>query len=411
MTGLAHEGPQGGGRREIGVIAAIAVTMVVASAMNFVIAVLAPLLQRDVGVSVLQIGILTAGVYVVASPLSTPAGRVADRLRAHRACLLMVGLAVTAFALLAAAPSYPFMLAAVTLAGGAMALSNPATNSIIVGAFPPGRQGAALGWKQAGVPLAALLAGSAVPSVASAWGWRTTVAAIAATALVVGVLATAVLREPSPGARPAPGRPRHPARERPVLRGLGALGFLMGVSAGCTNTYLVLYTVDTLEYSIRSAGFVAALAGLSGVVARVVWPVVAERRWGPPAALRVMAPIAVAAVVVVVAAAFVAAWLVWVGAVLIGAGITVFNSLGMLAVLQEVPSAAVGVATGALSRAFFAGLLVGPLSFGAVVDATGTYHWAWGLVTLVTIGATVVTRAPFFLALSGSRTPLSAPQG
>lgn len=394
-----------GGRHDVAVIAAIAATMIFASAMNFTIAVLAPFLQRDMGVSVLQIGVLSAAIYVVASPMSTVAGRIADRLRARRACLLMTGLAAAGFGFLAAAPNYPLMLVAVAFAGGAMALSNPTTNNIIVDAFPVGRRGAALGWKQAGVPLAAMLAGGIAPSVASAWGWRATVAGIALFTFFVGGLSSIVLRvvEGDRHSRsPRPIQMRFDA-QRPVLRGLNALGFLMGVSAGCLNTYLVLYAVDALAYEVQVAGFVAAVAGLSGAVLRVIWPVFAERRSGPVASLRIMAPLSVAAVLVVAIAPATAAWLVWIGAVLTGAGITVFNSLGMLAVLQEVPASTVGVVTGALSRAFFAGLLLGPLGFGFVVDTTGSYGWAWALVGAFAVAATAVTQAPAFLA------PLTAP--
>lgn len=401
--------PHAIGRDASAVTVAVAVTMVVASSMNAVIAVLAPFLQRDLGLSVFQIGLLSAGVHVVASPMSTPAGHLADRLGGSRAAMVMVGLAATGFLVLSQAPTYIAMFAAVALAGGATALSNPTTNRIIVSAFPSGRQGWAVGWKQAGVPLAALLAGSLAPSAAAAWGWRTTVAGIAAAALAAGLLALLVLRaRAAAGPSAATWRERPAGGRRPVLRWLNVLGFLMGFSTGCINTYTVLYIVDTVGYSARTAGFVAALAGLSGVVLRVGWPVIAERRSGPRASLQVMAPVGVAAILVMAAAPYVAAWLVWVGGVLSGS-IMVFNSLGMLAVLRDVPRSAVGAVTGALSRAFFGGLFMGPLVFGAIVDI-GAYRWAWAFTAVIALAAVGVTRAPGFL-IAQPQSRGAAPQG
>lgn len=401
-AGESHQVVVGG----VAVTVAISVSMVITSSMTFVVAVLAPFLQRELGLSVLQIGLLAAGVHIVASALSTPAGYVTDRMGGRRAGMLMIALATAAFLSLSQAPTYGSMLASVGLAGCATAFSNPATNDIIVGAFPAGRQGWAVGWKQAGVPIAATLAGVLVPSSAVAWGWRSTVAGIGAAALVLGVLALLILRgRRSAGSSRVRSQRRVDKGPRPVLSGLNLLGFLMGFSSGCVNTYTVLYIVETLGYLARTAGFVAALAGLSGVMLRVAWPVFAERRSGARASLRLMAPVACSSIIVLAVAPYLGGWLVWIGGLLSGA-IMVFNSLGMLAILREVPRGEVGSVTGALSRAFFGGLFLGPLVFGALVDAS-TYRWAWGFTALVALLAVAVTRTTGFLL---PRTqPIAAP--
>jgi predicted MFS family arabinose efflux permease len=217
---------------------------------------------------------------------------------------------------------------------------------------------------------------------------------VSAVSLVVGGLATSTLRH-------VPRNEGSPDPQRPLsgrsLRWLNELGFLMGAAAGCINTYLVLYGVDALGYDERVAGLLTALVGLSGAITRVVWAAGAERGKGPEASLRIMGPVSLVAVFVTAAASYVNVWLVWVGAVLAGVGIFIFTSLGMLALMQAVPEDSVGLATGSLSRTFFAGLLAGPLAFGLVVDLAASFTLAWMAVAVVVLAATVLTHLPTFL--------------
>lgn len=288
------------------------------------------------------------------------------------------------------------MLVAAAVGGLALSLSNPATNRVIVAAFPPGQRGAALGWKQAGVPLAALLAGPTVPSVAAAVGWRGALVAIAVASLFTGGLATYVLRHVTQQKAAAP-RVRVVRGEGRSLRWLNELGFLMGAATGCVNTYLVLYGVEALQYDERVAGLLIAVVGPTSTVTRVVWASRAERGSGPHTSLRVMGPVSVVAALIIAAAPYWGGWLLWIGAVLAGVGIFIFTSLGMLALVQAVPQGSVGLVTGSLSRTFFAGLLAGPLSFGLVVDLTDGYTWSWLIVAALAVGATVITYLPRFL--------------
>lgn len=107
-------------------------------------------------------------------------------------------------------------------------------------------------------------------------------------------------------------------------------------------------------------GLLTAVVGLSGAVTRAVWASAAERGRGPEASLRIMGPVSLVSALVTAAAPHLGSWVVWPGAVLAGVGIFVFTSLGILALMQSVPQGKVGLATGSLSRTFFAGLLVGP---------------------------------------------------
>lgn len=381
------------------VTAAITTTMVVATGLHMVVAVLAPLLQRDLGLSATQLGLVTSGVYFVAAVLSPAGGRVVDRAGSLTGIAAIVVCSTVSFVVLGGASTGAAVVVAVVLAGCANALSNPATNAVIAAANPVGRRGWAVGWKQSGVPMATLLVGLSVPPAAALWGWRGAVLRVAVTVVVVGAAAAAVIwRRTSPMA-PVGTRPKGPPG-RLRLRHLNALGLVMGVLTGTVGTYLVLYLVQVLDFDVRRAGLVSALLGASGIVARVLGPVVAERRFGARTALRLMGPVAVLAIVAFAAAPWAGSWLVWVGGVL-GGSITIFTSLGMLALVQAVDGDALGAVTGALSRSFFAGFVVGPMSVGVLLDRIPEgWVWSWGFLVLAAMAATGIARTARFLELS-----------
>jgi hypothetical protein len=73
--------------------------------------------------------------------------------------------------------------------------------------------------------------------------------------------------------------------------------------------------------------------------------------------------------------------LLWVGAGLFGASGIAANVVLMVNVVRAVPVAVVGRATGVLALGLYAGFTLGPISFGALVDATDSYDVGWAAVT------------------------------
>ena len=82
--------------------------------------------------------------------------------------------------------------------------------------------------------------------------------------------------------------------------------------------------------------------------------------------------------------------LLWAGAVALGATAVAWNALGMLSIVRDVDAARAGRASGRVLLGFFGGFLAGPVSFGAVVDATDAYALGWAGVTTAFLAATIV---------------------
>ena len=280
---------------------------------------LGPALVTDLGLSRAELGGLVTATFGVAAAASLVSGHLADVVGARRGLLILFAVVSAALIGASRAGSYGWLLAALAVAGVGQALANPATNLLIVGSVPPRRRGLVVGIKQSGVQLAAVAGGALLPLVAGALGWR---AALAWT-VVVPVLSAALvlLMFPAQQRQPVPGSWWRWSRPSPWLLRLMGYSMLLGTGLAAVNTYLPLYAAQQLGFEDRAAGFVLAVFGVSGLVARVWWSRWADRL---PDVTRVLVWLSVGAGVAVLAlgAAQSAPGLVWLGAFGVGATAT-----------------------------------------------------------------------------------------
>ena len=156
---------------------------------HFVLPPLFPYLMRDFGLSFTQVGAAMTMFFVVSGIGQALAGFVVDRVGAFKVLCGGVALLAAAGFLLAAAPSYPLVLAAWAVAGLGNSVFHPADFTLLNRRVSQSRLGHAfsvhglsgsLGW--AAGPVFVL-------AIAEVFGWR----AAAAGAGIVGLLALSVL--------------------------------------------------------------------------------------------------------------------------------------------------------------------------------------------------------------------------
>jgi cyanate permease len=70
--------------------------------------------------------------------------------------------------------------------------------------------------------------------------------------------------------------------------------------------------------------------------------------------------------------------LLWAGAIGWTATGGSWITIGMLAIIREVPLEVAGRVSGVVLSAFYVGLGLGPITFGFIVDVTDSYAVAWG---------------------------------
>lgn len=264
--------------------------------LNFVdrmlIASLAPLLIKELGLSRAQIGLLSGfGFVFFYTFVGLFLGMAADRFRRLPLIAAGVGLWSAMTALSGAARSFIALAIPRIFVGIGEATLTPAAISMLADSFPPRRLGLAVGVYYAGIPLGLATALISSSIIAPRYGWRFSFYVLG----VIGIIATGLLflfREPVR---------KHAAtvKERPALRDIARdllralverkslVLALVGGSLLCYGSGAALLGVTWLveergfAYSDAAfrAGIVAVIAGFLGNVAGGAFGDFCERRF------------------------------------------------------------------------------------------------------------------------------------
>jgi predicted MFS family arabinose efflux permease len=359
----------------------LAVTMAAATFAFTAFSVLSQSLLDAFDLSRWQLGALVtvmAGAGAVSSPML---GRISDRIGGRGALQLTLGLSTLVLAGIALSPVYLMLIMAALLGGLAQAATNPATNKLIAEHVAGGVRGTVTGIKQSGAQAGVFLGGSLLPLGAMQIGWRPTLLITA----MVPALGLLLSRRIVPAGISASDRSAFTgpiAIRSPFLMRLALYGFLIGAGWSALFTYLPDYAQHAAGWSPTAAGLLVSAAGVCGIAGRIGWSWIAARRWGAPATLILLATIGLAAAGAVLLAPRAPA-LLWLGSAAFGASSGSWNSVGMFAIIDRMPSNASGAASGLVMFGYLVGMAAGAPPFGWAVDRTGTY--GAGLIAVLVV--------------------------
>lgn len=377
---------QPAGARPVGVrdlLGALAASTVVTLPV-FLVGSLAVQIRADLHFDAVTLGVIVACYYATAAAASIPLGHLAERVGGARVMRMAALASAVALAIIAAlVGSWPALVATLVLAGVASSAVQPAANLFLSRRVDARHQGLAFGIKQSAIPLASLLGGLAVPSLALTVGWRwafalAAVLALAASTAVPRPRRSLALRRAAEGTR---------ARPEPIAP-LVALAFGFGLALmSCTSlgTFLVTSAVAS-GIGRGTAGLVAALASVASLSTRVAVGFQADHRQGGHLAVAATLLTGGAAGYLLLALGSASHW-AWIfvpGAVLAyGAGWG-WNGLFNFAVVRTHPLAPAR-ATGITQTGGRVGGMIGPLCFG-VVAVHATFAAAWGAAAVEAVG-------------------------
>lgn len=245
------------------------------SAIWYGVAVVAPALRSEYGLSLAETGLLISmslvGSLVTLLPWGIATDRVGERL------VLFVGLAGCGAALVAAAFAHEFAVLAVLLflAGAAGASVQSASGRAVMHWFPRAERGLALAVRQTAVPLSGFLVALALPPIERAGGLPWAFTALGLACLAGALVGAAVLREgePQPDAAPAPVRGPSPLRDgRLWTLSLGSA--LVIAPQLCVVGFTVVFLHDRRGLSTSTAAAVLAVMQLLAIAGRL-----AAGRW------------------------------------------------------------------------------------------------------------------------------------
>ncbi len=351
---------------------------------------LSPVLVATFALSKTQLGVVFTAILVGASCFTAVSGALTDRWGERKMLLISASVMTVALLGVTLVESYTWLVSMAAVYGAGYAASTPAGGRAILAWFDRGDRGLAMGVRQTGVSVGALIGAITLPLVAVHAGYR---AAFVFAALLVALpcgLAYALYREaPQDGkvkltlASVARGM-RSLARE-PRLIGVTLTCMLLSATQFIMNAFVTITAVGVVRTSVHVAGLALAAAFVASICGRLGWGYLSDHACGGDR----LVPLAIICVFAAIAAGMLA--FLTPGAVgplffasaLLGLTASGWNGL-MAAALSEVGGTErAASALGLGLTAIFAASAIGPPVFGLVADHT-SLNRAWAGISAIT---------------------------
>ncbi|ADD45572.1 major facilitator superfamily MFS_1 [Stackebrandtia nassauensis DSM 44728] len=327
------------------------------------------------------LGLAVASYFTASALASFWAGRLVERMGSKfvaKAAILLAAGSLAAIAV--AARDLTSLTLLLVLAGPANSLGQLSSNALLARKVPPKRRGLMFGVKQAAIPLSTTLAGLAVPIVALTVGWRWGFGVAA----VLALLAWPVLPR-TEEAGPQPGRPKPQLRPNATLVVISLAACLGATAANPVGSFIADYGVSQ-GMSESLSGLNLTLGGLAGVAARTTVGWMADRRdSGRLVMIAVMLAVGSAGLALLAAPGV---WTIPIGTVAGFALGWAWPGLLNFAITLRY-SQAPAAATGITQIGVYIGGGLGPLAFGALVDAWG-YPVGWLTMAVLMLAGAVL---------------------
>jgi len=359
------------------------------------IAPLGLIIGENLQLTMSQIGMFPAALFLGQSLVSMPAGVLTDKLGSRKMILLIVLALSGSFLVMSFSTSFTFLLLFMTIAGFAYGSSHPTTNRGIMYWFDVKGRGTAMGIKQMGVTAGSALAAFLLLPLAKSFGWQISFLTAAIILLVIGLILYMLYKEPQqvPDEKGNLKKPNgYDFRDLIALlkhKGLMLITFSAMLLSGTQmilNTFIIIFAYERLGISIILAGVLLGISESGGSVGRVVWGVISDRLFKGEriiVLLIISILVAIVSVVVVMLPSGISFYIVAIIVFVFGFGTSGFNGIWMNATTEMVDRAKSGAATGVSITFGSWGVIFFPPIFGLILDLTDSYTIAWLFVTML----------------------------
>ena len=358
--------------------------------------VLTPEIAAALAVDTATVGFYQSTAFVGAAFLTLMSGSLVLRhggVRVNQASVVLCAAGVA----LAITGSIPIVALGAVLAGMGYGLATPGASHVLARITPPERRGLVFSVKQSAVTLGGLVAGVLFPPVAERFGWEWALVLsccmVVSAALIIQPLRARLDDDRNPAHRVrinAPGQSVRLVLATPRLRPIALVAFSFGAMQLSLFAFLVTYLVERVGLDLVTAGLMFSVMQGAGLVGRVGWGWVTDRRIGARPLLAVLGAGTMASTMA--AMAFSDAWPIAglaAGCAALGLTAVGWNGVYLAEVARAVPIDKVGPATGGIMMFTFVGVVTGPTAFGAIVATTGSYAAAFIAIDILVL-ATVL---------------------
>ncbi len=356
---------------------------------------MAPVIQRDLSLSVTQVGLLVTAYYGAQTVGAFPAGGLVDRLGVGWSLVLAQVILIAGAISLSQANDFAAAFGSCAIMGLGYSLTNPASARGVLEWFPPERRATAMGIKQTGVSIGGVLA-AGNGALVTLLSWQSIMWIIAGVTAASALLSLRLAERPSWRAggsfRSVIAHLSEVVRDRNLGLLFAAGGFY---NMGQMNffAYLTLFMREAAQASQPVAGLSLAIAQAASAVGRIGWGVVSDTVFRGKRKTLVVGLCGTAVILLAAMAAVGLWWGVAVGialALALGLTIASFASLMQTLAVEAVEPRLAGSAMGYSLVGTALGGMVGPPLFGAVVDLTGNFANGWLLTAGLVLAGTLL---------------------
>lgn len=356
---------------------------------------MAPVIQRDLSLSVTQVGLLVTAYYGAQTVGAFPAGGLVDRLGVGWSLVLAQVILIAGAISLSQANDFAAAFGSCAIMGLGYSLTNPASARGVLEWFPPERRATAMGIKQTGVSIGGVLA-AGNGALVTLLSWQSILWIIAGVTAASALLSLRLAERPSWRAggsfRSVVAHLSEVVRDRNLGLLFAAGGFY---NMGQMNffAYLTLFMREAAQASQPVAGLSLAIAQAASAVGRIGWGVVSDTVFRGKRKTLVIGLCGTAVILLAAMAAVGLWWGVAVGialALALGLTIASFASLMQTLAVEAVAPRLAGSAMGYSLVGTALGGMVGPPLFGAVVDLTGNFANGWLLTAGLVLAGTLL---------------------
>jgi MFS family permease len=188
----------------IAVVATLGVLYVVSQFLRNSVAVIAPDLAAEIGLSPIEIGLLSSIYFFVFAATQLPLGVALDRFGPKLCMLVSIGFTVLGCVLFAVAHEAGGLVAARALLGFGTASFLMAPVALYARWFPPERFSTFAGIQLGLGSLGAIFATAPLAYATASFGWRMTFLGVGVCAMVIGVLVWLIVTDDPPGVKSTP---------------------------------------------------------------------------------------------------------------------------------------------------------------------------------------------------------------
>lgn len=244
-----------------------------------------PLIQQDMGLTDPQVGLLGSVVLLSMSIFVLPISFIADKWSKKKSITIMSGIWATSTLLFSFAASFPLMLLSRLGVGLGNSAYAPTSTSMITSWFPKEKWGKLLGVYNTAMPLGSAFGAIVCGALATKYGWRTTVGAVAVFSLITFVLSVfipetngnAVKKAAKTVSNTAKAASKVTIKSAAKVLGTNRSLIFVCIAAGCFNFGANIGLTWTVMWYVRDVGlelaYAASLIGITSLLGATMYPV------------------------------------------------------------------------------------------------------------------------------------------